>query len=295
MENIAPRYVIISPVKDEERHIPHTIRSVIEQTIKPALWVIVDDCSQDSTPEILKKFLSSVPFVRIVRNPERRARQPGSAVIRAFNQGYESIGLFDYEFIVKLDCDLSFEPDYFETILKRMSSDERSGIFSGVYCEKDRDGGWNDVVMPTYHASGACKFMRRSCFEEIGGFVLAAGWDTVDEIRAMSRGWKTGHFKDLRMKHYKPEGSGIGAVRTSIMQGEVFYLTGGSLLFFFFKVLHRITAKPYVLCSLGMVRGFLRSFIQRKKLLVTPVEAKYYKRLLRERVAGRVRALIVPN
>jgi glycosyltransferase involved in cell wall biosynthesis len=190
---------------------------VIGQTLKPALWMIVDDGSTDSTPEIIRRYLSSHPFIRLVSNPHAGIRQPGSAVIRAFKCGYEAIGSSEYDFIVKLDCDLSFEKEYFENLLGRFMDDHRLGIASGVYLEMGDDGGWREVVMPQYHAAGACKVLRRKCFEEIGGFIVSAGWDTVDEIRAMTLGWNTGHFVDLQMKHHKSEGSGIGTIRTSVL------------------------------------------------------------------------------
>ena len=98
--------------------------------------------------------------------------------------------------------------------------------------------------MPSYHAAGASKMVRRLCFEQIGGFVAARGWDTVDEIRAVAAGWRTGHCKELKMKHWKREGSGIGAIRTHFMHGEIYYRTGGSRTFFVLKVLHRSRAGP---------------------------------------------------
>src|SRR3990172_593615 len=127
----SPRYIIVSPVKDEERYVELTIRSVIGQTLKPVLWVIVDDGSKDSTPEIIQRYLSSHPFIRLVGNPHAGIRQPGSAVVRAFKCGYETIGEIDYDFIVKLDCDLSFEQNYFEQLLERFIDDHRLGISSG--------------------------------------------------------------------------------------------------------------------------------------------------------------------
>ena len=114
LTNPSPRFVIVSPVKDEERHIEFTLQSVTSQKLKPELWVIVDDGSRDSTPEIVQRYLSIYPFIRLVSNPHTGVRQTGSGVIRAFNYGYNTIGAMDYDFIVKLDCDLSFEPDYFE-------------------------------------------------------------------------------------------------------------------------------------------------------------------------------------
>jgi poly-beta-1,6-N-acetyl-D-glucosamine synthase len=146
--------------------------------------------------------------------------------------------------------------------------------------------------MPVYHAAGASKVIRRKCFEEIGGFIAAAGWDTVDEIRAMARGWKTGHFHDLQIKHHKREGSGIGVIKTSIMHGEIYYLTGGSKLFFLLKVIHRIGSKPYGSVALAQLRGYFKAMWEGKKLLVTETEAHCYRSLLHGRMLGQARKLL---
>jgi len=289
------RYVIISPVKDESRYVEFTLKSLIAQTLKPALWIIVDDGSKDNTAEIVKRYLSSHPFIRLMQNPHAGIRQPGSAIMRAFNFGYESIDETDYDFIVKLDCDLSFEPDYFEKLLGRFIDDERLGIASGIYFEKGDHGVWKEVIMPSYHAAGACKVIRRKCFEEIEGFIVAAGWDTVDEIRAMTRGWNTRHFKDLRIKHHKPEGLGIGKFRTSIMQGEIYYLTRGSKPFFVLKILHRIGMKPYVLNALGMLLGYFRAKQKQKLPLVSKPEALRYQALLNKRMRAKANTLFAPD
>ena len=34
-----PKYVIVSPVRDEERYLAETIRSVVGQTIQPTEWI----------------------------------------------------------------------------------------------------------------------------------------------------------------------------------------------------------------------------------------------------------------
>lgn len=287
------KYVIITPAKDEEKYVEGTIRSVIQQTILPAEWVIVDDGSKDSTPAIVQRYLSTHPFIRLVLNPYAGIRQPGSAVMRAFKYGYESMGARDYDFIVKLDCDLSFEKDYFENLLGRFMDEPRLGIASGVYLEMGDDSTWKEVVMPSYHAAGACKVLRKKCFEEIGGFIVAAGWDTVDEIRAMALEWKTGHFPDLQMKHHKSEGSGIGTIRTSVMHGEIYYLTGGGKLFFLLKVLHRMMSKPYVIGAMALSWGYMKALWKRKASLVTEAEAKCYQALLSERLQAKTKALFV--
>ncbi|MCA1563468.1 MAG: glycosyltransferase family 2 protein [Acidobacteria bacterium] len=282
-----PRYVIISPVKDEERYVELTLRSVTEQAVPPVLWVVVDDGSEDRTPDIVRRYAAEHPYIRLLQRRKAGARRPGSPVIHAFSHGYASLGAQDYDFIVKLDCDLSFEPDYFQKLLSRFQDDERLGIASGVYLESDSAGRWTPVKMPAYHAFGASKVVRRTCFEEIGGFPAAPGWDTVDEIRAMAAGWRTTHFSDLPARHHKREGSGIGRVRTSRMHGEIFYVTGGDPLFLALKVLHRLTAAPYVINALALTMGYVGAIVKRKPRLVTPAEARCYKRLLRARLLGR--------
>jgi hypothetical protein len=211
--------------------------------------------------------------------------------MRAFNYGYNFLQESNYDFIVKLDCDLSFESYYFEKLIKRFFEDEKLGIASGVYLEMAKADVWKEVVMPSYHAAGACKVLRRKCFEDIGGFISAAGWDTVDEIRAMTLGWKTGHFPDLKMKHHKPEGSGIGSVRTSAMHGEVYYLTGGGKFFFLLKVLHRMGTKPYVISAMALFWGYVKVLWRRGRPLVTKEEAICYQNLLSNRLRGRTKAL----
>lgn len=289
--NTAPTYVIVSPVKDEERYVELTIKSVVAQTVRPALWVIVDDGSTDRTSELFHEHLVDHSFIRLVRNPHAGIRQPGSAVMRAFSYGYEFAKATEHDFVVKLDCDLSFEPDYFEKLLDRFREDKRLGIASGIYLESNADGAWKPVEMPSYHAAGASKVVRAECYREIGGFIIAPGWDTVDEIRAMARGWTTRHFASLQMKHHKSEGTGIGLIRTSVMHGEIYCLTGGDRLFFLLKVLHRITKRPFVIGALALAWGYLRARWKRMAPLVSKAEAECYRALLRDRVQSHTRAL----
>ena len=49
----APIYVVITPARDEEANIAHTIASMAKQTYLPTKWVIVNDGSVDRTKEII--------------------------------------------------------------------------------------------------------------------------------------------------------------------------------------------------------------------------------------------------
>ena len=47
------KYVVISPVRDEEAYLTFTINSMIAQTVRPSEWVIVNDGSTDGTAAII--------------------------------------------------------------------------------------------------------------------------------------------------------------------------------------------------------------------------------------------------
>ena len=55
------RYVVITPIRDEEKFIEATIASVQGQSVRPAEWVIVDDGSTDRTGEIIDRYAARLP------------------------------------------------------------------------------------------------------------------------------------------------------------------------------------------------------------------------------------------
>ena len=50
------RYVIITPVRNESPHIEKTLMSVMDQTVLPIRWVIVDDGSSVGTSEFVETY-----------------------------------------------------------------------------------------------------------------------------------------------------------------------------------------------------------------------------------------------
>jgi biofilm PGA synthesis N-glycosyltransferase PgaC len=282
-------YLIISAVKDEEQYIETTLESVLLQTVRPARWIIVDDGSGDRTAEIVERYSRNQDWISLIRLPRRDARLTGTAEIIAFNAGLTRAQGQAYDFVVKLDCDLLLPSGYFEQILGRFKQDPRLGIASGVYIE-ERNGVSKAVPMPEYHAAGASKVIRRRCFEEIGGFVTSRGWDTVDEIRAQTLGWRTRHFADITFDHLRPEGSSLGPLYTNYLHGEVYYLTGGSWSFFLFKTLHRIVVgKPPLIGGLTLLGGFLKPWVMRRDRLVNSAECKWYRQAQQQRVWRRIK------
>ena len=107
-------YILISPARDEEKYIIQTMNSVVGQTIPPSKWIIVDDASSDRTPEVIQSYQKRFPWIQMLRIDRDTARQPGSPIVNAFNRGYDLVKDSEFDFVVKLDCDLRFASGYFE-------------------------------------------------------------------------------------------------------------------------------------------------------------------------------------
>ena len=69
-ESLSRRYILVTPAKNEGKNLPNLIHSVENLTIKPILWVIVDDGSTDDTPEIIKEAKKKHEWIQSIRLEE---------------------------------------------------------------------------------------------------------------------------------------------------------------------------------------------------------------------------------
>src|SRR5579872_5556007 len=205
--SIALPYVLITPIRNEEAFIEKTIESVIQQTVLPMKWVIVDDGSTDGTPAIVARYLSRHSWMEMIRMPERRDRHFAGKVY-AFNAGLERIKNLQFEVIGNLDGDISFGKDHFEFLLGKFREDPALGVGGTAYTQE----GW-DSTLDSFEGEasvhGACQFFRRQCFFEIGGYQpnRAGGIDWIAVTTARMKGWKTRNYPDRRFQHHRAMGT----------------------------------------------------------------------------------------
>lgn len=263
MNNIL-KYIIITPVRDEALYIEKTLESVCGQTILPSQWLIVDDGSIDGTSEILDIHAAQTSWIKVIHRENRGFRAAGGGVVEAFYAGYSALNEENWDFIVKLDGDLSFPPDYFEQCFNIFKAEEDLGIGGGTICQLENGQLKVDSAGdPPFHVRGATKIYRRACWGKINPLVKASGWDTIDEVKANLHGWTTRTFADLKLVQHKPTGGADGFWRDRFKNGRANYITGYHPVFMLAKCVKRALRKPFFLESVALLAGFSTGYLKR--------------------------------
>jgi biofilm PGA synthesis N-glycosyltransferase PgaC len=259
--SLEKKYIVITPVRDEEKHIENVIRSMISQQIIPAQWIIVDDGSTDRTGSIAEEYSSKYSWISVIHRQDRGLRKPGSGVVEAFYDGLNSLTISDWDFLVKLDGDLSFDSDYFKKCFDYFADDPKLGIGGGdIY----HDIGGKLVLekTPVFHVRGATKIYRKACWDALGGLIVAPGWDTLDEVKANMLGWETHSFVDLKLIHHKYTGSADGRWGGWVKNGRANYISGYHPVFMMLKCIRRMFKKPVLVSALGLLYGFVSGYFK---------------------------------
>ncbi len=280
------KYVVITPVRDEEAYLRLTIESIIKQTIAPVEYVVVNDGSKDKTGQIIEEYARHYPWIRAVHREDRGFRKWGAGIIEAFYDGFHALSDTDWEFMAKLDGDLSFEPGYFSGMFDKFRQDPLLGIGGGFLYHLD-NGLKTLEGHPTFHVRGGAKIYRKGCWDAIGGLWVGPGSDTVDEVKANMLGWTTRSFPDLQIQHHRWTGAEYGRWGGIAKNGKTDYVSGYHPLFLAAKSVSRLWKKPYIVGSAALVYGYLSAFVQSTPRVDDPQLIRYLQKQQLAKLCGR--------
>ena len=270
------KYYIVIPTYNEEQFIGLTLQSLADQTVLPTKVIVVNDNSTDSTAEIVLAFAEKNPWISLVTKTSSAIHLPGSKVIQAFQKGLESIDE-DYDLIVKVDADLIFPSNYFETIIQHFESDATIGMVGG-FCYIEKNGEWIlENLTDKDHIRGALKAYRKATFKQIGGLRAQMGWDTVDELLCKFHNWKVVTDESLHVKHLKPTGANYNKT-ARYKQGEAFYTLGYGFIITAIASLKLALRKGKPFLFIDYLIGFWKAKLSKKPMLVTDKQAQFIKK-----------------
>lgn len=278
------RYVAVTPARDEEEFLPSLIESLAGQTCRPIRWIMIDDGSEDATGEIVDRAAARYPWIESHHLPRRRERAPGgeSVIMRFLPEDKWR----DCDAILRLDADLGFEPTLAERLLSELDARPGLGIAGPTLWEKV-NGHWRERLAPSFHSRGAVKMYSRECFEAIGGLEAELGWDTIDEVRALTLGFTTRSFRHITAYHFRPQGAASGTWQSRKAAGTAAYRIGYSSLFLTARAIRLAMQWPPIVGGAALITGFVESSLRGDPRSLTPAQVNFVRQQQRRRLAGR--------
>jgi glycosyltransferase involved in cell wall biosynthesis len=200
-----PKVSVILPAYNAEKYIAETIESILNQTYKDFEFIIVNDCSTDSTKEIIENFAKQDKRIRLVSN-DRNLK-----VSKTANKGIE---LANGEYIARTDSDDWSYPDRLEKQLKFMESNPEVVLLSGnmEICDATLNiknqthfPTTNDEIIkvilqynPTVHSA---MMFKKETFKNVGGYGgINSSEDYLLLMKMASKG-KIANLDDVLIKY----------------------------------------------------------------------------------------------
>ena len=269
-------YIVI-PAHNEAEFIGLTLQSLLEQTYQAEKIVVVNDQSNDDTPQIVSEFEKKHPSIDLVSITSSEEHLPGSKVIRAFNEGYKTLDQ-DYDVICKFDADLIFPNNYLETLKNAFEASPKTGMFGG-FCSIQKGDAWViENLTDKDHIRGAIKAYRKECFLDIGGLKPAMGWDTADELLAQYHNWIINTDKELLVKHLKPTGTTYNKA-SKYKQGEAFYRLRYGFLITLIASAKLAYLKRNFSFFLDYMSGYFQASFSKTSFLLNEDEGRFARKL----------------
>lgn len=278
-------YIIVTPCKNEEKSLPGLINSVLNNTIRPNLWVIVDDGSTDSTPHILREFSEKHEWIHIIRGEEsvRDLTFHYSKIVDhaiKYAIGYCEANSISCEFISLIDADMLLETHFFESIIERMNKDPEIGVCSGSAAYY-----LNDILINETGRSqnpiGGLRVWRKKCFEESGGFPHSYSADSVSNVLAILAGWKIMKYNDIIAVTARPTTSTEGFWKGYKTRGTSDYYRDYHPLYVFFKSIKYFSKRPHYIGA-AYLYGYIYGVLVVKEKIHIPEVRCYYRNKYKE-------------
>lgn len=267
------------PVKDEETILYNVIKSIINQTVKPVLWLIIDDGSTDSSPKIIQEFVSKYSWIKSVHLPPHQ-RDIIFHISYVYKYGFDFLikycrdNKINYNFIASIDADTEFEPEYFEKILYQFEIHRKLGIASGgLYHEID--GKLELSTKMENFPSGTGRVWSKKCFFDTGGFSLEPSADSISNVKATLRGWEIQRFNEIHMVEKRLTSSAEGLWNGYKYNGHMAYYLNKNPILVLLNVFQCTFRKPYYI-GVAFLLGYISACIKREERIKDKEIREYF-------------------
>ncbi|MEZ4599309.1 MAG: glycosyltransferase family 2 protein [Syntrophotaleaceae bacterium] len=246
-----PSVSVVVPTCNRAHMIEKAINSVLNQTFEDLELIVVDDCSEDETAEVVEQIKD--PRLKFFRQTERK----GAAEAR--NAG---VAVSSGKYLAFLDDDDEWLPDKLQRQLEVFKTDPEMGmVYSGYYyvnaenneIYREFQPSWRGklddlLLMENCIGTTSSAVVGRDCFNQVGGFDVSLPssqdwdlWIRIAQVRPID-------YVSCPLVKFLNHDARITHNMGSKIQGKVKLLK---------KIMPLVQNKPKVLSHHYFVIGFL--------------------------------------
>ena len=124
------KYAVSLIARNEEKTIIPTLKSIINQTLKPVEIIVVNDGSTDGTKEKINHRFPEITVIDYPENHESYIHNPKLA--RVLNCGLDELTVLDLDYVLIMGADQVLPPAYCKSLIDKMEKDPLIAITSGT-------------------------------------------------------------------------------------------------------------------------------------------------------------------
>lgn len=291
-------YILITPVKNEEEFLPLLAESILNQTILPRVWVIVNSNSTDGSVKIIKDLCNGYDWIYF-KNQENLSNERNHLNFSyAVFEGYEYAKeicqneKISYHYVGKIDADIIIKKNFFGKLIEKFESDPMLGIASGSFYTLVSDGSIDysrieseklikSIYLPDELPDE--RLYAKKYLDKVGGFPISKySPDTILLAKFRLKKWKIKRFDDVCIYSLRPT-TGIerDLWKSSKSLGMNRYYLDYNPVIVFFNALFLLSKKPHYNAFAYLI-GYLSSYIKRDSKL-NDSDVRHYFRNVRIR------------
>ena len=270
-------FLLISTLRNEAENLPKLIHSIETQSIKPSLWVIMNDNSSDNTEEIIRSSMSHHPYIHLI-NLEPGDKDLAWRYHRNMKFGFDKAIVIaeekgiDWDSIGVLDGDIVFEDtEYYEKLENALHADETLGIVSGELSEPV-DGVL--AVKKRRYPCGACRLIRKECYA-LSGYPEEPAADSIMRVLASINGFSSMIIPDAKAIQVRETTSFEYDIKSAKYTGYIKYYLGFPPIYALLQSL-RLLSKGRIQNSIVFFLSYFRNVLRRNKRVSYPEVKKTY-------------------
>ncbi len=132
---------VVMPNYNHSHYLPVALDAILSSSRLPDEILVIDDCSQDDSCEVIGRYAAREPRIRALANPRNLG------VVSTMNRG---LTLASGDYLAMLAADDCVEPNFFADAAAQLDLHARAGFCSGLSYGMDAEGNRLGAIVQTF-------------------------------------------------------------------------------------------------------------------------------------------------